>query len=281
MAKKVGIIVDNFTKEVWETTALKKALMEKGMQAELVNVKKHSLDLTEKSFEFEVGLGRVAKANSYEIHSIRYFEFLGVEMINSAWSTEIGANKFESLLFLKKAGLPVPRTAMVYSFEPAVKAVAKIGTPIVLKPVVGTQGRDIYLLRDIEKQFSLLDEMEKPYVIQEYIKTSGRDMRVFICNGDVVGCIWRKAPNREWRTNVSLGATTEKAKPGKEIEDIAFKAAKALKMEVAGVDIAFDKDENPYIIEVNTMPDFRGIYSETGVNAADNIAELVKSKMKD
>ncbi|MBU1198127.1 RimK family alpha-L-glutamate ligase [Candidatus Micrarchaeota archaeon] len=268
---QLGIVVDSITINKWETSALQQAAEHSGVSTEIVDIRKHSLDIEKKPFSFSVGLFRMARASSFEIYSSRYFEHLGIRMINNSKSVELGGNKFESLIRLKEAGIPVPRTSLVYSFESASKAVAQIGTPVVLKPVIGSYGQDVHLMKNLEMELAYLDAVPKPFVVQEYLNTGGKDYRIFVLDGKVLATVLRQAPLGEWRTNVSTGGLVKKVDLPPDVKKMAVKAAEVLGLEIAGVDIALTKKEGFNVIEVNTMPDFRGLYSATGINPADAI----------
>ena len=115
------------------------------------------------------------------------------------------------------------------------------------------------------------------FIMQEYIKSSqGRDVRIHVVGGKVVTAMERN--NREdFRANITNGGSMKKYVPTKEHEQMAIEVCEQLKLDFAGVDLLFGKDEEPVLCEVNSNAHFKNIYECTGVNVATCIiAEIVR-----
>ena len=183
--------------------------------------------------------------------------------------------------------LPTPKT-MLAKFPVDISVVKReIGVPLIIKNVTGTQGRGVYLCESEEK-FS--DIMELIYannenaniIIQEFIETSyGKDLRVFVIGGKVVGCMQRIAKSG-FKANFSIGADVQPFELTPEAEWIATEAARLLNLDVAGVDLLFGEDGKYLICEANSSPQFHGLENVVGQRIADDILEyvLVKIGMK-
>jgi len=60
-----------------------------------------------------------------------------------------------------------------------------------------------------------------------------------------------------------------------EWEEIALKAADALGLEIAGVDLIVDADGKVRVIELNYSPGFSGLEAATGLDIAGRIIDYV------
>jgi len=78
---------------------------------------------------------------------------------------------------------------------------------------------------------------------------------------------------------VSLGGKAEAIKITPELEEIALRAAKATKAEIAGVDL-METEKGYVVIEVNGTPQFQGILKSTGINIPKRIVEYAVSQVK-
>ena len=240
----------------------------------MINIYTSPINIEKRNWGIDIALARTASATHFRIEALKSMEVSGVEVINSSECIRNGGDKYTSLVMLYANGLLTPKTFIVSSFESAVKAISEIGTPVVLKPAFGTYGKGVFRVMNLEKELHLLDELPYPYIVQEYIPHKHGDIRVFVVGNEALGAIRRIAPKDEWRTNVSVGATSRPQTLTKKLSKIAVRASKVLGAKYAGVDII--KRENEYIVlEVNTQPDFRGLYSTLGVNPVEKIVNLV------
>ena len=155
--------------------------------------------------------------------------------------------------------------------------------PVVIKPWIGGRGLGIVKADniDIAKDFiEILENNNQPIYIQEFEKNSKadkfRDMRVFVVGDEPIGVFYREAPSNSWKTNICNGGIARNCKLDPVVGDLAVKAMKAVKADIAGVDVI--EGENGYqVLEVNVCPLFRGFFDITGINPAANIASLICS----
>ena len=92
----------------------------------------------------------------------------------------------------------------------------------------------------ISSASSLLDALgalNQPFIIQEYIDTSGTDIRALVVGDKVVAAMKRKAQTEEKRANIHAGGKGLPVQLSREITNLAIATAKALKAEICGVDI--------------------------------------------
>ena len=86
----------------------------------------------------------------------------------------------------------------------------------------------------------------------------------------------RKALEGEFRSNLHRGGSAELVGLSSEEEETAIKAAAAMGLGVAGVDL-LQSDRGPLIIEVNSSPGLEGIETATGKNIAGKIIEYLEN----
>src|SRR5919197_6087249 len=139
-------------------------------------------------------------------------ESLGVRTVNSSDAIRICGDKWKTAVALREAGLPAPRTLLALSPEAVPGAAEELGYPVVLKPLNGSWGRRVVLLRDPEEASAVLEycaALPSPQAqilcVQEPVDKPGRDVRAIVVGDEVLGATYRLAVDG-WRTNVALGA---------------------------------------------------------------------------
>jgi [lysine-biosynthesis-protein LysW]--L-2-aminoadipate ligase len=219
------------------------------------------------------------------LNSTIALESLGIKVINNSISTAIAMNKLWTLKILSGNGIPIPRTYITLDYGSSIEVAKIIGYPFVLKPVEGSWGRLIALVRDEEELRTLIEHRNyiqnpiyKINMIQQYIKKPNRDIRIFTIGNQVVAAIYRVS--NHWITNTARGGVATPAKIDNELEDLAIRTAKAIGGEVLGIDV-FEDPEKGYIVnEVNAVPEFKNTVIVTGVPIHKLIIEYVKDQVK-
>lgn len=218
--------------------------------------------------------------NYFTMAVIRHLEKMGVPTYNSAASMDAVKDKLHSQQILAQSGLPVPAT-MLGKFPVDVGLVEKqIGFPVVVKTLVGTHGNGVFLCendRNFDDLMQLIGQAgggrETQLLFQQFISAShGRDLRVFVINGRAVAAMERRASDDSFKANFSRGGHVAAFKLTPALEQLAIETARVLDLNIAGIDILFDK--NGYkICEANSAPDFRGLESCCDVSIADEILD--------
>ncbi len=192
-------------------------------------------------------------------------------------------NKFMTLIALSMADIPIPDTYLSLKRTSLEKILDKIKYPAVLKLVYGMQGKGVMFADSKQSAMSIADTLEafkQPIFVEEFLKNPGEDLRLFVIGDEVFAAMKRKAKKGERRANVSIGGIGENYEPDEEEERIAVKAAKALGMGIAGVDVLKSKNK-PYVIEVNVYPGLKGLEAATGKNVAKRMVEYMRDLVEE
>ena len=175
-----------------------------------------------------------------------------------------------------QAGLPIPKT-MLARFPVSEDLIeSQIGFPCVIKVVTGSHGAGVYLC-ETQKQFQDLQELiasldsKNSMIIQEYVKESaGRDLRLIVVGGKVIGAIERTSTDGNFRANISRGGEGKAFPLDEEMEMLALQVSRVLDLDICGVDLLFS-DDGYKICEANSAPGFQGFEQATGINVPEKI----------
>ena len=152
------------------------------------------------------------------------------------------------------------------------------GAPVIIKLLEGTQGLGVVLAETKKAAQSVVEAfhgLKARIIVQEYIKEAkGADIRAFVVHGKVVGAMKRQGAEGEFRSNLHRGGVATVIKLSRLERQAALNAAKALGLDVAGVDM-LQSDLGPLILEVNSSPGLEGIEGATGINIAAEIVNFV------
>lgn len=247
--------------------------------APMVHYKKRKLN------KIDVVIPRIgASISSYGIAIVRQFEMMGVYCLNSSNSIGRSRDKLRSLQILSQRGLALPRTSFASSTEQTDDLIKIVGgAPTVVKLLEGSQGRGVILAETKKASESLIDafrELKANFLVQEFIKdANGSDIRCFVVGDKVVGAMMRQAKEGEFRSNIHRGGKGIPVKITPAERKLAVAAAKAMKLNMAGVDI-IRSSSGPKILEVNSSPGLEGIEGCTKLNIASNIIKYVEENYK-
>src|SRR5699024_2240290 len=224
-----------------------------------------------------------ASVTFYGTAVVRQFEMMGVFSTTDSEALVRSRDKLRSLQILSRSRLGLPKTVFTnYSneVEGIIKQVG--GTPLVMKLLEGTQGLGVVLAETKNAAKSVIEAfngLHARVIIQEFIKEAkGEDIRAFVVDNHVVGAMKRKGKEGEFRSNLHRGGTAEVIDLTDEEEIAAIKAAKAVGLGVAGVDM-LQSSRGPLILEVNSSPGLEGIEKATEKNIARNIIKHIEKNV--
>jgi ribosomal protein S6--L-glutamate ligase/tetrahydromethanopterin:alpha-L-glutamate ligase len=276
--------------KTWYTRALQTAFKVRGIEAPCFPVtrllgatgSKLRLSIGNESLEdYQAVLVRSIPGGSleqiiYRMDALHRLENAGVRILNSPSAIERGVDKYYTLTLMEDEGLPVPRTIVTERFDDAMDAFDELGRDVVVKPLFGSEGRGMIRVSDRDTAYRVFRALELGryvYYLQVYVPHGCEDIRVFVVGDTAVAAMMRRGET--WKTNISNGARAERLRPDKRLADMSVRAAKALGAEYAGVDILPIEGGGYSLIEVNTIPGWKGLKKATGFDAAEYLADFV------
>jgi ribosomal protein S6--L-glutamate ligase len=223
----------------------------------------------------DVVLGRVDVLPTLDgvepgLRQLSALEREGARLLNRPGALLAAHDKLSTALHLGRAQVAQPRTVHVHD-----AVVPPFPPPYVVKPRFGSWGQEVHLSRNEDELRALLERLAgqrwfdgQGALVQSLVEPTGRDIRVVVAAGRVVGAIERRALPGEWRTNVSLGAVRLPVRPSLAARALALRAVAALGLDLAGVDIAGEESGDLRVLEVNGAVDFTAEYGADVYKAA-------------
>lgn len=207
------------------------------------------------------------------LHALRE---LGVPVYNDARAIERSVDKSMTSFLLKLRGIPTPPT-WVSESEPQARALVMretaAGRELVLKPLFGSQGKGLRRIADI-RELPPAAETNKVFYLQRFIDTgegNWHDWRVFVIGDRAVAAMIRRG--KTWINNVAQGASCEFAELTPPLRGLAEAASRALNMDYAGVDIIRDTSGALSVVEVNSIPAWKGLQNVCGFSVAQALVD--------
>ncbi len=233
----------------------------------------------------DVVIPRMGSAASYiSLAGLRQLENLGVFVLNGANSIAQARDKLHSIQILSQNNIPLPKTMLARMPLDSEWVKKHFDFPLIVKTVAGSQGKGVLLcdkpshLEDIFHLIGKTNDERQILILQEFISASkGKDLRVFVIGGRAVGAMLRSAGNDGYKANFSRGGSVLNFPLNPELEWLAVESAKALNLDIAGVDILMDK-EGYRVCEVNSSPGFEGFEQATGLNIPLEILRFISLK---
>ncbi|RMA65857.1 30S ribosomal protein S6--L-glutamate ligase [Ulvibacter antarcticus] len=221
-----------------------------------------------------------ASVTFYGTAVVRQFEMMRTFTTTESQALVRSRDKLRSLQVLSRAGLGLPKTIFT-NYSRNVKEIVEQagGAPVIIKLLEGTQGIGVILAetkKAAESVIEAFNNLQARVIVQEYIKEAGgADIRAFIIDGQVVGAMKRQGKEGEFRSNLHRGGTASVIKLTDEEEIAALKAARAMGLGIAGVDM-LQSARGPLILEVNSSPGLEGIEAATGKDIANEIIKYIE-----
>ena len=230
---------------------------------------------------FDAVIPRIgASVTFYGCAVLRQFEMMGTYVLNDSVAITRSRDKLRSLQLLSRKGLGLPITGFAHSPDDIPDLITMVkGAPLVIKLLEGTQGIGVVLAETNQAAESVIQAfmgMKANIMVQEYIKEArGADIRCFVIGDKVVASMKRQAAEGEFRSNLHRGGTASLIRITPEERSTAIRAAKAMGLRVAGVDL-LRANHGPVIMEVNSSPGLQGIETATGKDIAGLIIEHIE-----
>ena len=236
---------------------------------------------------FDVVIPRIASSwTRYGSAIVRQFEMQGIYVLTSSIALVRSRDKLRSMQLLSRAGVGIPKTVVTRSAADAEDLIDQLGgTPVIIKLARGTHGNGVVLAetkkaaKSVLQAFYVMNEDGTNILLQEFIKESaGVDIRAFVVGGKVVASMKRQSLDDDFRSNLHQGGAGVSIRLTDEERKTATKAAKAMGLNVCGVDM-MRSDRGPLVLEVNSSPGF-GIETVTGRDVASKIIDYIELNAK-
>lgn len=279
------------------TKRLKEECLRRGHEVEVVkyrdcyaSIEKNNPTVSYKGEDlehFDAIIPRIASyMTRYGTAIVRQLEMQGVYSVSSSIAISRSRDKLRSMQLLAKAGVGIPKTVVSRNSTDIDDLLEKLGgTPVIIKLARGTHGNGVVLAeskkaaKSVLQAFYLSNEDGTNILLQEFIKESaGTDIRAFVVGSRVVASMKRQSLDDDFRSNLHKGGEGTIIKLTPEERKMVVKAAKAVGLNIAGVDF-MRSERGPLILEVNASPGF-GIEKVTGRDVAKAVVDYLEMNAK-
>jgi ribosomal protein S6--L-glutamate ligase len=289
---KIAVLSRN--EKLYSTRRLVEAISERGHEGLVVDHLKCDIIMDEKGpsiyyrgemlEDIDAVIPRIgASVTFYGTAVVRQFEMMHVFSAIDSLAITRSRDKLRSLQILSRSGVRMPKTAFTNFSKQENQVLKHIGeAPVVIKLLEGTQGLGVVLAETNKAAKSVVeafDSLKTRVILQEFIhEAGGADIRVIIVNGSIVGAMKRQGKEGEFRSNLHRGGKATMINLSREEKAVALKAAKAMGLAIAGVDM-LQSNRGPMVLEVNSSPGLEGIEKSTGLDIAGRIVEYVETSV--
>lgn len=227
-----------------------------------------------------------ANMTRYGTAILRQLEMQGIYSATSSIAISRSRDKLRSMQLMAKAGIGIPKTVVSRNTTDIDVLLDQLGgMPVIIKLARGTHGNGVVLAetkkaaKSVLQAFYLTNDDGTNILLQEFVKESaGTDIRAFVVGSRVVASMKRQSLDDDFRSNLHKGGEGTSIKLTEEERKMAIKAAKAMGLNIAGVDM-MRSERGPLILEVNASPGF-GIEKVTGRDVASSVIEYVEMNAK-
>ncbi|BAU65371.1 alpha-L-glutamate ligase, RimK family [Stanieria sp. NIES-3757] len=275
---------------LYSTKRLKEAGEQQGHDMRVINYVRCYMNITShrpsvvyngKPLEdFDAIIPRIGASKTfYGTAVVRQFEIMGVFSMNESQAISRSRDKLRCLQILAREGIGLPVTGFAHATQDIDGLIETVGgAPLVIKLLEGTQGIGVVLAETYQAAKSVIEAfrgLDANILVQEYIKEAqGADLRCFVVGGKVIAAMKRQSAEGEFRSNLHRGGKAEKVKLTPEEKSTAIRAAKAMGLSVAGVDL-LRSNHGPVVMEVNSSPGLEGIEKASEVDVAGKIIDFI------
>lgn len=290
---KIAILSRN--SKLYSTRRLVEAAEAKGHEVHVLDVLRCYMNITSMKPEvhykgenlsgYDAVIPRIgASVTFYGTAVLRQFEMMGVYPLNESVAISRSRDKLRALQLLSRKGIGLPVTGFAHRPDDVDDLIKMVGgAPLVIKLLEGTQGIGVVLAETQGAAESVIEAfmgMKANILVQEFIKEAGgADIRCFVIGDKVIAAMKRQGAEGEFRSNLHRGGTASLIRITPEERRTAITAAKAMGLNVAGVDL-LRSSRGPLVMEVNSSPGLEGIENATGKNVAGMIVNWLEKNQQ-
>lgn len=288
------IVILSRDASLYSTRRLKEAGEERGHEMRVIDHLRCYMNITSHNpkvmyqgkplEEIDAIIPRIGASNTfYGTAVVRQFEIMGVFTANESQAISRSRDKLRCLQILSRKGIGLPVTGFAHSTKDIDGLLDIVGgAPLVIKLLEGTQGIGVVLAETQQAATSVIEAfrgLEANILVQEFIKEAGgMDIRCFVLGDKVIASMKRQGAPGEFRSNLHRGGSAAKIRLTPEERSTAVRAAKAMGLRVAGVDL-LRSNHGPVVMEVNSSPGLEGIESATNIDVAGKIIDFIEKNV--
>ncbi|WP_149196540.1 30S ribosomal protein S6--L-glutamate ligase [Luteimonas suaedae] len=210
---------------------------------------------------------------------LHQFELMGTYTPNTSAAIARARDKLRCHQLLAAQGIDLPATVFGDNPDDTADLLSMLGPPPhVIKLNEGTQGAGVMLTEKPSASRGVIEALRGLYanfLVQEFVaEAEGRDLRCLVVGERVVAAMQREAPPGDFRSNLHRGGSGHAALPSRDEQAMAIRAAQALGLGVAGVDLIRSR-RGPLVLEVNASPGLEGIEAVAATDVAGQIVDFV------
>ncbi len=227
-------------------------------------------------------IGQNLTYNSFIVEHLT--ENLGIYSVQSAAGIRAAANRFHTLQICSRHGIKTPITLYVKATNDLDFLIDKVGgIPLIIKYNSESQGAGVMIMDSRKSAISTIQGLIKSkadFIVQQFIQARGQNIRAIVIGNQVIAAYKRTAPRGDFRSDLSHVETVEIVKLSIEDQVICIRAAKAMGLEVAGIDIIKDKSGITYLNEINSNFWLKG-QEMSGVNIGESLIAYIENRKID
>lgn len=288
--KRIPVFTDD---PGWHGARLQEAFAARGMQAVFVSLRDCGFDFSGNQTGIVIpGFAELPKAAFVRgvpggtvqqviarLDILHALKLCGVRVYNDGRAIERTVDKAMTSFLLHRAHIPAPATWVCESRHMAEEVRARaaslgMGT-LVMKPLFGSQGMGVRRLEPGEAlPVPLEQHVEGVYYLQQFVNSgegAWHDYRVFVIAGRAVAAM--KRHGNGWVNNVALGGRCEAYTSDDEVAELAVRAALAVDIDYCGVDVIRACDGKLHLLEVNSIPAWRGLQGAVKLDIAQLLVD--------
>ena len=282
----------------WHGEQLKQAFAQRGVDAIFVSLQDCFINLAVEKPQIQIPdfettppaafvrgvAGGTLQQVITRLNVLHMLQHVGVPVYNQVRAIERTVDKAMTSFLLHRHGVPTPPTWVCESraqAENVRQIAAQNNQPLVIKPLFGSQGLGVRKLPANEPlPVPMQQYVDGVYYLQQLIEASDvpHDYRVFVISGKVVAAM--KRIGSSWVNNVAAGGRCEAIHPNEIMTQLALQAAMAVDIDYCGVDIIQAASGEYYVLEVNSIPAWKGLQSVTDLNVAQLLADDFLRKIR-
>ena len=287
--KKLIILTD---KNGWHCRQLKNSAEKRGFDVYVEDLKNlslhienndhHVLDSKNQKIAFSNIFVRYVPGGSLEeivhyLNILRSLRLNGCNVINTATQIEKTVDKSLTSLILRDNNISTPDTWVLRGDDQLYEKVDKLlkKNILIYKPLFGSQGENIVKIKNID-DLKKIDNSTNIYYLQKFIETKpSHDYRVLVISNTKNRKMYSMARyGKTFINNVSAGGECTPIALGKEIIEKSIQVSKLFQIPFCGIDLIKER-EKIYVIEINSVPAWRGLQSITKDNISESITDIL------